>query len=162
MKKKIFTLILILSMMISVVNPVLATEVSKQQVPEKVQWLINKGWVKGRGNGLDLDKTITRDEVTKMVALVADYEQEANNAKSTQGSFTDVDPAHWANGYINVATNKGYIMGYPDKTFKPENPITNAEIMTILVKLHPEWKTSLTEGKVWPTAEVTFAKIVIS
>ncbi|WP_455258176.1 S-layer homology domain-containing protein, partial [Peptoniphilus asaccharolyticus] len=158
MKKRVFTLFLALIMMISVVNPVLATETSKEQGPEKVQWLINKGWVKGRGNSLDLDKTITRAEVTKMVALVENYEQEANNAKSTQGSFTDVGIDHWANAYINVAANKGYVMGYPDKTFKPENPITNAEIMTILVKLHPEWKVSLTEGKVWPTAEVNFAK----
>ncbi|EGY80283.1 S-layer homology domain-containing protein [Peptoniphilus indolicus] len=158
MKKKIFTLFLTLVMMISIANPVLATETSKEQIPEKVQWLINKGWVKGRGNGLDLDKTITRAEVAKMAALISNYEKEADNAKGTQGSFTDVNVEHWANGYINVATTKGYVNGYPDKTFKPENPITNAEIITILSKLHPEWKTSLTEGKIWPTAEVNFAK----
>ncbi|MDY2987495.1 MAG: S-layer homology domain-containing protein [Peptoniphilus sp.] len=158
MKKKIFTLFLTLVMMISIANPVLATETSKEQIPEKVQWLINKGWVKGRGNGLNLDKTITRAEVAKMAALISNYEKEADNAKGTQGSFTDVNVEHWANGYINVATTKGYVNGYPDKTFNPENPITNAEIITILSKLHPEWKTSLTEGKIWPTAEVNFAK----
>lgn len=32
-------------------------------------------------------------------------------------------------------TNSGLIEGYPDKTYKPENNITRAEVMTVINKL---------------------------
>lgn len=46
-------------------------------------------------------------------------------------TFTDID-GHWAEQYILKATKAGWIAGYPDGTFKPENPITRAEVMTII------------------------------
>lgn len=39
---------------------------------------------------------------------------------------------HWAGEVINELVEKGVIGGYPDKTFKPDNPITRAEFSKIL------------------------------
>ncbi len=47
-------------------------------------------------------------------------------------SFTDVKN-HWAITYINNLTNLGYLKGYPDKTFKPDNNMTRAEFTTALI-----------------------------
>ncbi|MGI5880818.1 MAG: S-layer homology domain-containing protein [Syntrophomonadaceae bacterium] len=47
-------------------------------------------------------------------------------------SFTDVK-GHWAITYINNLTNLGYLKGYPDKTFKPDNNMTRAEFTTALI-----------------------------
>lgn len=48
--------------------------------------------------------------------------------------FTDVSKEYWGYQYIYSMANAGAIKGYPDGTFKPENPVTRAEycVMTIL------------------------------
>lgn len=39
---------------------------------------------------------------------------------------------HWAEEYIKKAINAGYMTGYPDGSFKPDNPITRAEFARVL------------------------------
>ena len=46
-------------------------------------------------------------------------------------SFSDIT-GHWANQYINSAAQKGWVNGYPDGTFKPDQAITRAEFMTLV------------------------------
>jgi hypothetical protein len=41
---------------------------------------------------------------------------------------------HWAEGQILAGINYGYINGYPDGTFKPEDTINRAEFVTIINK----------------------------
>ena len=50
-------------------------------------------------------------------------------------TFDDVTGAHWAAEMIEELCLKGYINGYPDGTFKPDNNITRAEMTKILVKV---------------------------
>lgn len=47
-------------------------------------------------------------------------------------SFKDVKDNHWAKSTIQEFVNKGYIGGYSDNTFKPENSITRAEFIKIV------------------------------
>ena len=49
--------------------------------------------------------------------------------------FLDVPDDHWAVKYINSAAEKGWIIGYPDKTFKPESLITRAEVVTLVNRM---------------------------
>ncbi len=49
--------------------------------------------------------------------------------------FADLPETHWAYNEILALTNSGLIEGYPDKTYKPENNITRAEVMTVINKL---------------------------
>lgn len=46
-------------------------------------------------------------------------------------SFSDVDSNHWAYSYIVSAANRGWVEGYPDETFKPNQDITRAEVVTV-------------------------------
>lgn len=46
-------------------------------------------------------------------------------------SFSDVE-GHWAVEYINSAAVKGWVNGYPDGTFKPDQYITRAEFVTLV------------------------------
>lgn len=50
--------------------------------------------------------------------------------------YTDVDESHWAAEWVNYMHEKGYIHGYPDGTYLPENNITRAEFVTILNYIH--------------------------
>ena len=45
--------------------------------------------------------------------------------------FADIF-GHWAEDYISSSENNGWIKGYPDMTFKPEQYITRAEAMTLI------------------------------
>ena len=57
--------------------------------------------------------------------------------KLTEGGkhFTDVPSAHWAAKYIDFAATRGWVTGYADGTFKPENPITRAEVAAVTCRL---------------------------
>ncbi|HHW26082.1 MAG TPA: S-layer homology domain-containing protein, partial [Firmicutes bacterium] len=45
--------------------------------------------------------------------------------------FPDVE-GHWAEKYINSAAAKGWVEGYPDGTFRPDDYITRAEFVTLV------------------------------
>lgn len=43
---------------------------------------------------------------------------------------------HWAKGSIEWAMEKGLIKGYPDGSFKPNNPLTRAEMCAVLERFY--------------------------
>ena len=42
---------------------------------------------------------------------------------------------HWAADMIDIAVSKGWVTGYPDNTFKPDNTLTRADFVTLLARL---------------------------
>ncbi|MBQ9280272.1 MAG: S-layer homology domain-containing protein [Clostridia bacterium] len=74
---------------------------------------------------LEMDKPITRAEV---VALMDTFL--ANVSEDT--SFTDVSWSTKFRSSIMKAYANGLINGYPDGSFKPNNPITRAEMAAVL------------------------------
>jgi hypothetical protein len=46
--------------------------------------------------------------------------------------LTDIQ-GHWAEGAIEGAVTKGYVSGYGDETFRPNQPVTRAEFITMSV-----------------------------
>lgn len=58
------------------------------------------------------------------------YDKDGNN--KSNGTFTDVINNYWASNMINSLAEDGLIVGYPDKTFRPENNITVREFNIIL------------------------------
>ncbi len=72
------------------------------------------------------DANITRAEFATLAARFADGE-------GTSGGVTFTDIAgHWAEGYIQKAAGEGWVIGYGDGTYRPNNPITRAEAMTLV------------------------------
>lgn len=63
---------------------------------------------------------------TAMAFSVVVAPQEVSAATDTSG--------HWAEASINSWINSGYISGYPDGTFRPNNAISRAEFVTIANK----------------------------
>lgn len=51
------------------------------------------------------------------------------------GGFTDVSASHWAARYIATAQDLGWIAGYPDGTFRPDQAITRAEAVTLINRM---------------------------
>lgn len=72
---------------------------------------------------------ITRAEFAAMAAAFAELPQ-AENAP-----FSDINKTHWAYDDINSAAEAGWIVGYPDGTFRPESEISRAETVTLINRL---------------------------
>ena len=74
------------------------------------------------------DASVTRAE---FAAIASRFE------KLTEGnkSFSDVPSSHWAAKYINFAATRGWVNGYADGTFKPNNSITRAEVAAVTCRL---------------------------
>ncbi len=80
------------------------------------------------------DDTIKRSEFAKVAVTSMGMENLAGSF-SYPTQFPDVVENHWANGYINVATNQGIIIGDDEGNFRPDDTITYAEAVTVLVRL---------------------------
>ncbi len=68
-----------------------------------------------------------------MFVAVPAFAQEETQAVPSSGGFIDVKDSHWAKEQIEQAVAKGYVSGYPDGTFKPEQKVTRAEFIRMLV-----------------------------
>jgi len=91
-----------------------------------VSTLSAMGIVKGDSNGkFNPNAPITRAE---FAAIAARFDDKAN---TTAVDFSDI-ASHWAKNEINAAANNGWINGYTDGTFRPNNKITRAEAMTLV------------------------------
>ena len=71
------------------------------------------------------DRNITRAE---FAAIAARFD---SGVYTGENLFTDIS-GHWAAEDINRAAEKGWINGYPDGTFKPEQSITRSEAATLI------------------------------
>jgi len=73
------------------------------------------------------DKNITRAEFSVIITRIADVGEGT-------APFTDISE-HWAKNEIESLYAAGYIQGYSDNTFRPDESITRAESVKILNKV---------------------------
>ncbi len=52
-----------------------------------------------------------------------------------QASFTDVAVDYWAASYIDAAARAGYLKGYSDGTFRPDEKLTRAQAISLIMRL---------------------------
>lgn len=79
------------------------------------------------------DDSIRRSEVAKVaVALLGLTDVAESNSGATK--YPDVVSNHWANGFINIATGQGLVEGDDVGTFRPDDSISYAEAVTIMVR----------------------------
>ena len=113
-------------------------------VSEAAEFLRLMGVVDGTGyNAFTPDRILTRAEFCKMaVELMGNGDKVA--AQMNRTVFRDVPSTHWARGYINVATQvtgsgenttPGIIRGDATGLFHPDDHITAAEAVTILMRV---------------------------
>lgn len=93
------------------------------------------------------DAPITRAE---FAAVCARFDTHLRDGDS---DFSDIS-GHWAEAEIERAATLGWINGYPDGTFRPDNAITRAEAMTminrVLQRLPEDEDDLLPDMNVWP------------
>lgn len=73
------------------------------------------------------EANITRGEFAKIIVSATDTLD-----ISASSSFSDVSSDDWYYYYVSSAYKEGFIKGYPDGTFRPDDYITRADICTIV------------------------------
>ena len=112
-----------------------------------VSTLSKMGIIKGYEDGsFKPNDPISRAE---FAAIAARFDPDGDKTPAT---FADVT-SHWAKDEISIAANHGWIKGYEDGSFKPDQKITRAETMTLVNRVLnrlPEAKDDLHKDmKTW-------------
>jgi hypothetical protein len=76
------------------------------------------------------DQAITRAEIAVVLQPLLTSDQ----MTTAPTAFTDVNE-HWAQQAVEQLSSAGVVTGYKDGTFRPSQPITRAEAVTMLNKL---------------------------
>jgi hypothetical protein len=112
-----------------------------------------KKWIQLDNPQVDSDNTTVTGSVnhfTKFAVLAT--------AKPAIPALSDTK-GHWAEKNIQEMIQMGSINGYPDGTFKPDNNITRAEFVSIIVKA---FKFKEQDGKVFADTNSHWAKNLIA
>lgn len=125
---------------------------------ESIEVLNDLGIMKGTGdNKFEPDAYLTRAEGTTLIIRLLGLEEAAISATGTKVDFTDVPADHWATGYISVAVSNGIIAGMGDGTFCPDDEMTYAQFIKMLVAALG-YNPQAEEAGEWPTNYLTTAK----
>ena len=113
-----------------------------------VSTMANAGIIQGYEDGtFRPNANITRAEFAAIAArfMTSGYDVESD-------LFTDI-AGHWARESINDAATAGWINGYSDDTFRPDNAITRAEAVTLVnnvLQRKPDADHMLDSMITWP------------
>ncbi len=138
MSKKILAVALAAAMILGLASVAFAasfTDIEGHAREGAIERLKGLGLIDGYGDGtFRPDGSITRAEVSKLIVFAMGLKDAAEMLEGVPVGFADVAANHWATGYISVASTQGIVKGYPDGTFQPENKVTYAEILTMILR----------------------------
>lgn len=153
MKRPITSALLAAALSLSLVVP--AGAVSSSTAVEAIQAL---GIITGDSSGdLNLSSPVTRAEFVTMMTAASSYKGSIGEGSGVS-LFKDVKSDHWASEYIKLAVEQGWMSGYVDGTFRPDNQITLEEACTALLKMLG-YDSSTLAGS-YPSAQLSKASSV--
>ena len=150
MKKRFLAFLLAVSIAVSVlVLPVSAASINNTAL----QTAITLGAVP---TGQELGTNVTRGAFAKMLVFFSTY-RESVDAQGTVGTlYRDVPgTSQWA-PYIRIAVQQGWMNGYTDGSFRPDNTVTLEEACAAVLKLLSYKTTDLTGS--FPQAQLNKAQ----
>ena len=93
------------------------------------------GITSGQTDEASLNSALTRGQLAKLLVAFSSYRESVASQGSTGKLFSDVDSSNsWA-GYIRIAVQQGWMSGYTDGSFRPDNAVTLEEACTAVLKL---------------------------
>jgi surface protein len=106
------------------------SDIANSTEKDKIEEFVSKGYLNGYGdNTFRPTDQMTRAEFIKLVNRVFDLTE-----KGTQ-SFKDVNSSAWYYDELLIAMKAGYINGYDDNTFRPNDTISREEIAVIIARI---------------------------
>ncbi|EKD63751.1 MAG: amidase [uncultured bacterium] len=109
---------------------------SDYKYAEAIEYLRDAGMISGYDDGsFKPDQEINRAEILKMLLLGFGYEvPELEGTEET--FFADVEAGSWYEKYIVYAAESGFVDGYADATYKPDQNVNRVEFLKILTRIY--------------------------
>ncbi|MBR5478980.1 MAG: S-layer homology domain-containing protein, partial [Clostridia bacterium] len=121
--KKVLSLLVVVSMLVSILP---ATVSATHWADEDVKYLVENGAIAEDDAMLqNLDTPITRSQMVKVIVALLDGDEPIEGKEY----FTDISPE---DTHIAKAAENGFVNGFGDGTFRPNNPITRQDFFTIV------------------------------
>ena len=95
------------------------------------------------------EQTVTRAELSTTLARIKGL------TLTSVHPFSDIGD-HWGIEFIGAASAAGYILGYPDGTFRPENPVTRAEAVTMICRAEERDETLFDTNRTFTDLSTSF------
>ena len=132
--KKVLSLVLAFAMILGSFGFVFASQFpdvsDTEYYSEPVNVLSGFGVIGGFPDGtFGPEKEVTRAQMATMIVNTLGM----NVSGQSDTKFSDVPKSHWASGFIAYATSVGFVAGYPDGTFKPDQQVTYDQALTMIV-----------------------------
>lgn len=104
---------------------------------EYIKEVVKKGYMQGTGNKrFDPDLVVTRAQIITIALNMAGIDYNNHPALGESGDpFTDVASGSWYYNAVKVAKKLGYVSGYGDGSFGPNDPVQRQHVATMLVKI---------------------------
>jgi len=109
--------------------------------------------------GFGPDRPVTRAELAAMLAKLTPADDEVRTGDNRSPAFRDMPQGHWAAAAVARASDAGWMGGKPNGRFGPSDPLTRAELASVLAR----WRQEQTSGKPrFPDAASHWASAAIS
>ena len=112
-------------------------DVGAEWYADYINYLAGYGIAVGRGiMEYAPNEAITRAEFVAMAVRFFEVYGDSNLlSRNNTTSFTDIKPGYWGAEYISCATREGWIVGYADGSFRPDESIGRAEMVSLMNRL---------------------------
>lgn len=134
--KKIFSVILSLSLLTTMaVMPCTQASAAVSGENGIISLLNDLEIMQGDGNGdMGLDRAVSRAEFAK-IAIAASPAKNSVAVGLKVSPYKDVPYSKWYAPYIRAAVTAGYVEGYLDSTYRPDNTVTYEEAVTVMLRI---------------------------
>ncbi|WP_375561128.1 S-layer homology domain-containing protein [Bernardetia sp. OM2101] len=103
------------------------TDITGNWAENEIRYMLNNGFMSGYSdNTFRPNNTTSRAEFATMIAAIIDPAISTDPVVASR-SFSDIS-GHWAEANILKAARAGYLSGYTDGTFRPNDPITRMQV----------------------------------
>jgi hypothetical protein len=110
----------------------LYTDLTDDSATSYINYLAEKSIIKGFDDGtFRPGEGLTRAQAAVLMIRATGVEPEP----SLDLPFTDIAADHWARPSIAAAVKAGYIKGFPDNSFHPEDKLTRAQAAVMVLRL---------------------------
>ena len=130
MKKRLLAFLLAVSIAVSM----LVMPASAAGNNTAVQFAITLGAMDSEQSGA-LDAAVTRGAFARMLTSYSTYRESVSSQGAVGTLYTDLPGSSaWA-PYVRIAVQQGWMNGYTDGSFRPNNAVTLEEACTAVLKL---------------------------
>ena len=128
MKKRLLAFLLAVSIAVSM----LVMPASAAGNNTAVQFAITLGAMDSEQSGA-LDAAVTRGAFARMLTSYSTYRESVSSQGAVGTLYTDLPALAWR--YVRIAVQQGWMNGYTDGSFRPNNAVTLEEACTAVLKL---------------------------